>query len=1020
MVGLVKKALKHAIGEQALARKDFETIVIECESIVNQRPLTYSEELEDEALRPIDLISPKIKFPDYEEKVLKEEYLEYTYRFREVLKHVKRFWQVFCKDYQNQSRIYESIEVGKKAHSNKVIPIIGEIVLVKSDQQPRNKWRMARVVKLCPGNDGVVRSVEIKTKEKKILKRRIEQLIPLEIRPNPEKLQITERTEGKESRKVLNRGEYAEDTGEERELKEKFRRSKEGERIPEKDKNRKQPRKLSRERSGNILRDRVQTRSQTRKEREEKRQSKTTTSQKVNLVKLIMLAILTLLLLLPGVQSSPKLSLDSLSDGALNETVVKYTIIEETTTTTTENPNQVRTHLTTLTTTKQPKANLETTTTTTRKPFTHPITTTGRTITNPITTTERTRVATSPLTPRKLQTTKKPEKLSKELTEPIRKPKDNKESNTNKKPSAEITKQFREPVNIELKPIEHRKDKEKDKEKELAVKREAIPEPKIVLSKVKPKPWVAHNSESSIICTESGIQLIDKEVVIGKTYDVCTGNYCINEIEARTETDITFPAREVVNKHKITWKKPIGNQCTPAGDEANCQCNEVDLYKILEHKDHKLPIITEKYQLAVTKDKTPVLRMKHNQVHLRVNFNQKYDIAVTKSEVDCEISEYSEFKGCYNCNQGAVQKITCKANKETHAKLSCNNTEFIDILTCNEKGFENEIHRKFEETNPVDTCKNQSNHFNNQGINQYNQDNQNINQHNQNINQPNINQFNQNPSNQQNYQQNYPQNNQQFNPQYNPINQVPQHIPNNPQNYPTNQANYPINQPMQNYHPINQPSQNYHPINQPIQNYPTQNYPTANPVPTANQTFQQKKEEVFKLIQEVFYLAPQEDVLELCEISEAMLRINDNSVETKQNERERGAINRERERGTINRERERRLINVADIPIGRPNRETPMRNYIVSTSCSNLPHLPIVQLPQSNSINARSKPVNVPSFRVKQFHHTRVKPFHHVDPVKSVGSHEEVNSTQKSTGPSFNHHQQSYLPPSNSPSPGVS
>ncbi|PIC51225.1 hypothetical protein B9Z55_001816 [Caenorhabditis nigoni] len=38
-----------------------------------------------------------------------------------------------------------------------------------------------------------------------------------------------------------------------------------------------------------------------------------------------------------------------------------------------------------------------------------------------------------------------------------------------------------------------------------------------------------------------------------------------------------------------------------------------------------------------------------------------------------------------------------------------------------------------------------------------------------------------------------------------------------------------------------------------------------------------------------------------------MLRINDNSVETRQNERERG------------------LIDVTDLPIGRPNRETPMR-----------------------------------------------------------------------------------------------
>ncbi|PIC23994.1 hypothetical protein B9Z55_017494 [Caenorhabditis nigoni] len=753
MVGLVKKALKHAIGEQALSRKDFETIVVECESIVNQRPLTYSGETENEAIRPIDLISPKIIFPTYDEKMLNDEYLEYTYRFREVLKHVKRFWQVFCTDYQNQNRIYESVKFGKKAHSNKVIPVVGEIVLVKSDQKPRNKWKMARVVELKPGSDGI--SIE-KSKEK-------------------EPRKILKAEEGKEK----GRGDVKERTN----------------------------------RNG---------------------------EQKT--------------------YAAPN-----------TEDIFEKFKCEE---------------------------------------WGHQLVVSTSVVTN-----------------------------------------------------GEETRE------------EH------------------------ILAEGEIETMMITGGQVSIELTgigdESGLAVMGKSF-LQKEEQISLASEAVEELALECNEELKCKYRETCN-------------CNPGGDEANCQCSEVDLYKILEHKDYKLPIITEKYQLAVTKDKTPVLRMKHNKVHLRVNFNQKYNIAVTKSEVDCEISEYSEFKGCYHCNQGAVQKIICKASKETHAKLSCNNTEFIDILTCNEKGFENEIYRKFEETNPVDTCKmnyddgwrnnpnnqqlqqnmpgniqpfpqnqvfnhnnkpqnnfqqnynqsnhqqhqsnqypqqnnvtnqsnqlpyqqnnqsmnqsnqfqNQSNQFhnhsNNQGINQYNQDNQsinqcnqsinqpnqNINQHNQSINQPNqsinqpnINQFNQNPRNQQNYQQNCPQNHQQFNPQQyitnqneqNPQNyQQQQYTPNNPTNTQNYVPNSPGSQPIvhnQNDQQRNFPQHSNYPLyppqNNPVGQFfnnipPLMSPPSRQNPPALTGTFQQQKEQLYQYMRTLFHRAPPHVVIEAIRVAEGILDNN--------------------------------------------------------------------------------------------------------------------------------------------------
>ncbi|PIC47835.1 hypothetical protein B9Z55_007041 [Caenorhabditis nigoni] len=203
LVGLVKKALKHALGDEKYITKDLETVMIECESIVNRRPITYIDEDNEDVklLRPIDLITPQIQFPSFDEDGLNDEYAVYTTNFRNVKEHVKRFWQVFHRDYLNQNKNFRSIQQTNRAFSNLVKPIVGEVVLLKDDKTPRQKWKTGIITELIEGRDGEIRSVRVRTTLKKkkrnsdptykqeriqIITRPLQLVIPLEIRPQTE------------------------------------------------------------------------------------------------------------------------------------------------------------------------------------------------------------------------------------------------------------------------------------------------------------------------------------------------------------------------------------------------------------------------------------------------------------------------------------------------------------------------------------------------------------------------------------------------------------------------------------------------------------------------------------------------------------------------------------------------------------------------------------------------------------------------------------------------------------------
>ena len=68
------------------------------------------------------------------------------------------FWERWVKEY------LPSLTKRSRWKTKKPNYTIGELVLMQDDSVKRNHWPLARVVKVNPSDDGVVRTVEVRTK----------------------------------------------------------------------------------------------------------------------------------------------------------------------------------------------------------------------------------------------------------------------------------------------------------------------------------------------------------------------------------------------------------------------------------------------------------------------------------------------------------------------------------------------------------------------------------------------------------------------------------------------------------------------------------------------------------------------------------------------------------------------------------------------------------------------------------------------------------------------------------------
>ena len=193
LVGLVKRTLRKVLGNARLCFEELETILIETEGMLNNRPLTYLyEEATEDVLTPNHLIFghrlgtlPDAEVDSADEDTDEGKHMKYI-RTRQ-----QHLWNRWEKEYLTNLR--EHHEMGTSGSSK---PEIGEVVLIKEEQTNRGKWKLGRIVSLIEGRDGMMRGATIRVisgGNPREIQRPIQKLYSMELKCRPDEAMPAER-----------------------------------------------------------------------------------------------------------------------------------------------------------------------------------------------------------------------------------------------------------------------------------------------------------------------------------------------------------------------------------------------------------------------------------------------------------------------------------------------------------------------------------------------------------------------------------------------------------------------------------------------------------------------------------------------------------------------------------------------------------------------------------------------------------------------------------------------------------
>lgn len=170
-------------------------LLLDIEVSLNNRPLSYVEDdIQLPLLTPNTLMLNRpnnIPTQDYHE--VEEQDLRKTAKRLEKCKDM--LWRRWTNEYLKGLRERHNLKNNNKQFALKV----GEVVIIKSDERDRNKWKLGIVEDLIKGRDGVVRVAKLRA-GKSHLERAVQHLYPLELSCNifkPEKIKQILRPEAK-------------------------------------------------------------------------------------------------------------------------------------------------------------------------------------------------------------------------------------------------------------------------------------------------------------------------------------------------------------------------------------------------------------------------------------------------------------------------------------------------------------------------------------------------------------------------------------------------------------------------------------------------------------------------------------------------------------------------------------------------------------------------------------------------------------------------------------------------------
>ncbi|XP_069184059.1 uncharacterized protein [Procambarus clarkii] len=184
MVGTVKKCLRKTLHRQKINLTELQTLVVEIEARVNNRPLTYLSEdfSQREPLSPSHMIhggplSPLISLGDEDPadpSCVKASDLVESYRH--LSRVIEKCNEVWTREYLTALREYH---YGAASPCNKVQLKPGDLVLLDSDGS-RSDWPIGKIVDIHLDRHGVLRIVKVQCRGTTTLKT-LEKLVPLEL-----------------------------------------------------------------------------------------------------------------------------------------------------------------------------------------------------------------------------------------------------------------------------------------------------------------------------------------------------------------------------------------------------------------------------------------------------------------------------------------------------------------------------------------------------------------------------------------------------------------------------------------------------------------------------------------------------------------------------------------------------------------------------------------------------------------------------------------------------------------------
>ncbi len=144
------------------------TFFYEAMSIVNSRPLTTNTINDPESVEPLTpnhLLSMKTSLPLPPPGKFVREDLYARKRWRRVQYLSEQFWSRWRKEYLT------NISLRQQWHKPRRNVHVGDVVIVKEDNVPRNEWRLARVVETIADDAGFVRKVKLQMGQSKLGKK---------------------------------------------------------------------------------------------------------------------------------------------------------------------------------------------------------------------------------------------------------------------------------------------------------------------------------------------------------------------------------------------------------------------------------------------------------------------------------------------------------------------------------------------------------------------------------------------------------------------------------------------------------------------------------------------------------------------------------------------------------------------------------------------------------------------------------------------------------------------------------